>query len=49
MRLLGLEIKVHVTVKVERTLLMPASPWPWCQRWTLLCIQRSGVYHRELW
>ena len=49
MRLLGLEIKVHVTVKVKLMLLMPASPWPWCQRWTLLCIQCSGVYCRELW
>ena len=49
MKLLGLEIKVHVTVKVELTLLMPASPWPWSQWWTLLCIQHSGVYCRELW
>ena len=47
MRLLGLEIKI--TVKVEATLLLPASPWPWCQQWTLLRIQRSGVYRRELW
>ena len=49
MKLLGLEIKVHVTVKVKLTLLMPASPWPWSQQWTLLCIQCSGVYCRELW
>ena len=49
MRLLGLEIKIQFTVKVEATLLLPASPWPWAQRWTLLCIQRSGVYRRELW
>ena len=49
MRPFGLEIKVEWTFKVQLTLLVPASPWPWCQRWTLLRIQRSGVYRRELW
>ena len=49
MRLLRFEIQVQFTIKVEATLLIPASPWPWCQWWTLLCIQRSGVYCRELW
>ena len=49
MRLLGLEIKIQFTVKVEAMLLLPASPWPGAQRWTLLRIQQSGVYHRELW
>ena len=47
MKVLGIEIKV--TLKVEVTLLLPASPWPWYQRWTLLCIQLSGVYRRALW
>ena len=28
MKLLGLEIKVHMTVKVKVTLLVPASPGP---------------------
>ena len=46
MRPIGLEIKVEWTFKVQLTLLVPASPWPW---WTLLRIQRSGVYRRELW
>ena len=47
MRLLGIEIRIMI--KVEATLLVPASPWPWCQQWTLLCIQHSGVYRRALW
>ena len=49
MRLLGLEIKVQFTIKVKAMLLIAASPWPWSRRWTLLCIQHSGVYCRELW
>ena len=49
MRPFGLELKVEWTLKVQLTLLVPASPWPWCQRWTLLHIQHSGVYHRQLW
>ena len=40
MKVLGIEIKV--TVKVEVTLLLPASPWPWSEQWTLLRIQHSG-------
>ena len=49
MRPFRLELKVEWTLKVQLTLLVPASPWPWCQQWTLLRIQRSGVYRRELW
>ena len=49
MRLLRLEMRVQFTIKVEATLLIPASPWPWSRQWTLLCIQCSGVYCRELW
>ena len=49
MRPFGLELKVEWTLKVQLTLLVPASPWPWSQKWTLLRIQRSGVYRRDLW
>ena len=49
MRLFGFEIQIYYSVRVEAMLLIPASPWPWCQWWTLLCIQCSGVYCRELW
>ena len=49
MRLFSVEIKLKVTIQAEVTLLIPASPWPWCWQWTLLCIQCSGVYGREMW
>ena len=49
MRPFRLELKVEWTLKVQLTLLVPASPWPWSQKWILLHIQCSGVYRRELW
>ena len=49
MRLFLVEIRLEVTIKAEVSLLIPASPWPWSQRWVLLHIQHSGIYRRDLW
>ena len=39
MRLFGFKMRIYYSVRVEAMLLIPASPWPWCRRWTLLRIQ----------